>query len=102
MTCAGMWTGRPPTTARALASPRPMATRAWKTPSSRSSPSRRKPRDGCSDFPPPLAGKAARTAQVLAAIIGAAFVIGLQVAAILSYGTLSRADVLQSQTLEAL
>ena len=42
------------------------------------------------------------TAQVLAAIIGAAFVIGLQVAAILSYGTLSRADVLQSQTLEAL
>ena len=42
------------------------------------------------------------TAQVLAAIIGAAFVIGLQVAAILSYGTLSRADVLQSQTLAAL
>jgi ABC-2 type transport system permease protein len=42
------------------------------------------------------------TAQVLAAIIGASFVIGLQVAAILSYGTLSRADVLQSQTLEAL
>jgi ABC-2 type transport system permease protein len=41
-------------------------------------------------------------AQVLAAIIGAAFVIGLQVAAILSYGTLSRADVLQSQTLAAL
>ena len=41
-------------------------------------------------------------AQVLAAIIGAAFVIGLQVAAILSYGTLSRTDVLQSPTLEAL
>jgi ABC-2 type transport system permease protein len=41
-------------------------------------------------------------AQMLAAIIGAAFVIGLQVGAILSYGTLSRADVLQSQTLEAL
>jgi len=41
-------------------------------------------------------------AQVLAAIIGAAFVIGLQVAAILSYGTLSRADVLQSKTLAAL
>src|SRR6202044_1246643 len=41
-------------------------------------------------------------AQVLAAIIGAAFVIGLQVGAILSYGTLSRADMLQSQTLEAL
>src|SRR5262249_2824284 len=36
------------------------------------------------------------------AIIGAAFVIGLQVAAILSYGTLSRADVLQSKALEAL
>jgi ABC-2 type transport system permease protein len=42
------------------------------------------------------------TAQVVAAIIGAAFVIGLQVAAILSYGTLSRADVLQSKALEAL
>ena len=42
------------------------------------------------------------TAQVLAAIIGAAFVVGLQVAAILSYGTLSRADVLQSKALEAL
>jgi ABC-2 type transport system permease protein len=41
-------------------------------------------------------------AQVLAAVIGAAFVIGLQVAAILSYGTLSRAEVLQSHTLEAL
>ena len=41
-------------------------------------------------------------AQVLAAIIGAAFVIGLQVAAILSYGTLSRSDVLQSKTLAAL
>jgi len=40
-------------------------------------------------------------AQVLAAIIGAAFVIGLQVAAILSYGTLSRADLLQSHALEA-
>jgi ABC-2 type transport system permease protein len=46
--------------------------------------------------------RARLTAQVLAAIIGAAFVIGLQVAAILSHGTLSRADVLQSQTLEAL
>jgi len=41
-------------------------------------------------------------AQVLAAIIGAAFVIGLQVAAILSYGTISRSDVLQSKTLAAL
>jgi ABC-2 type transport system permease protein len=36
-------------------------------------------------------------AQVVAAVIGAAFVIGLQVAAILSYGTLSRSSVLQSQ-----
>jgi ABC-2 type transport system permease protein len=37
-------------------------------------------------------------AQVVAAVIGAAFVIGLQVAAILSYGTISRATVLQSKT----
>ena len=35
-------------------------------------------------------------AQIVAAVIGAAFVIGLQVTAILSYGTLSRTDVLQS------
>ena len=35
-------------------------------------------------------------AQIVAAVIGAAFVIGLQVAAILSYGTLSRGSVLQS------
>jgi ABC-2 type transport system permease protein len=35
-------------------------------------------------------------AQVVAAVIGAAFVIGLQVAAILSYGTISRISVLQS------
>jgi len=35
-------------------------------------------------------------AQIVAAVIGAAFVIGLQVAAILSYGTLSRGNVLQS------
>jgi ABC-2 type transport system permease protein len=35
-------------------------------------------------------------AQVVAAVIGAAFVIGLQVAAILSYGTISRMSVLQS------
>ncbi len=35
-------------------------------------------------------------AQIVAAVIGAAFVIGLQVAAILSYGTVSRASVLQS------
>ncbi|MGA2893497.1 MAG: permease [Xanthobacteraceae bacterium] len=37
-------------------------------------------------------------AQVVAAVIGAAFVIGLQVAAILSSGTLSRVSVLQSET----
>jgi ABC-2 type transport system permease protein len=36
-------------------------------------------------------------AQVVAAVIGAAFVIGLQVAAILSYGTISRLSILQSQ-----
>jgi ABC-2 type transport system permease protein len=41
-------------------------------------------------------------AQVVAAVIGAAFVIGLQVAAILSYGTISRVAVLQSGTLLAL
>ncbi len=36
-------------------------------------------------------------AQVVAAVIGAAFVIGLQIAAILSFGTLSRTSVLQSE-----
>jgi len=41
-------------------------------------------------------------AQIIAAVIGAAFVIGLQVAAILSYGTLSQASVLQSDGLLAL
>ena len=41
-------------------------------------------------------------AQILAAVIGAAFVIGLQVAAILSYGTVSRTDVLQSDMVLAL
>jgi ABC-2 type transport system permease protein len=40
-------------------------------------------------------------AQVIAAAIGAAFVIGLQVAAILSYGTISRATVLQSSAVLA-
>jgi ABC-2 type transport system permease protein len=40
-------------------------------------------------------------AQIVAAVIGAAFVIGLQVAAILSYGTLSRLAVLRSATLLA-
>ncbi len=38
-------------------------------------------------------------AQVLAAVIGAAFVIGLQMAAILSSGTMARSAVLQSETL---
>src|SRR5581483_7635684 len=37
-------------------------------------------------------------AQIMAAVIAAAFVIGLQVAAILSYGTISRVAVLQSKT----
>jgi len=41
-------------------------------------------------------------AQIVAAVIGAAFVVGLQVAAILSYGTLSRTDVLQSDAVLAL
>jgi ABC-2 type transport system permease protein len=40
-------------------------------------------------------------AQVVAAVIGAAFVIGLQVTAILSYGTLSRASVMKSQSVVA-
>jgi len=38
-------------------------------------------------------------AQIVAALIGAAFVIGLQIAAILSYGTLSRFAFLESDTL---
>ena len=41
-------------------------------------------------------------AQIVAAVIGAVFVIGLQVAAILSYGTLSRTSFLQSDTVVAL
>jgi ABC-2 type transport system permease protein len=40
-------------------------------------------------------------AQIVAAVIGAAFVIGLQVAAILTYGNLSRFSVLQSHWLVA-
>ena len=40
-------------------------------------------------------------AQAVAAVIGAAFVIGLQLAAILSYGTISRASVLQSEAVLA-
>ncbi|HMN88087.1 MAG TPA: permease, partial [Bauldia sp.] len=41
-------------------------------------------------------------AQVLAAVIGAVFVIGLQGAAILSYGTISRFAILQSEKLAAI
>jgi ABC-2 type transport system permease protein len=41
-------------------------------------------------------------AQIIAAVIGAAFIIGLQVAAILSYGTLSRLDFLTSDAMQAL
>lgn len=40
-------------------------------------------------------------AQIVAAVIGAAFVIGLQVGAILSYGNLSRFTFLQSDALAA-
>ena len=40
-------------------------------------------------------------AQIVAAVIGASFVIGLQVAAILSYGNLSRFSALQSEWLIA-
>jgi ABC-2 type transport system permease protein len=40
-------------------------------------------------------------AQIVAAVIGAAFVIGLQVAAIISYGSLSRFALLQSDWLIA-
>jgi ABC-2 type transport system permease protein len=41
-------------------------------------------------------------AQIVAAVIGAAFVIGLQMAAIVSYGTISRTAVLTSDFLVAL
>jgi ABC-2 type transport system permease protein len=41
-------------------------------------------------------------AQVVAAVIGAGFVIGLQMAAILSYGTLSRTALFRSERLIAL
>jgi ABC-2 type transport system permease protein len=41
-------------------------------------------------------------AQIVAAVVGAIFVIGLQVAAILSYGTISHLAFLQSDTLVAL
>lgn len=48
------------------------------------------------------AGRTRFVAQVVAAVIGATFVIGLQIGAILSYGTLSRLAVLQSPVLQAL
>jgi ABC-2 type transport system permease protein len=41
-------------------------------------------------------------AQIVAAVIGAAFVIGLQIGAIVSYGNLSRTEVLGSDTFVAL
>jgi len=41
-------------------------------------------------------------AQIVAAVIGAAFVIGLQAGAILSYGTMSRVAFLESDTVVAL
>jgi ABC-2 type transport system permease protein len=40
--------------------------------------------------------------QIVAAVIGAGFVIGLQLGAILSYGSLSRIDMLKSEALVAL
>jgi ABC-2 type transport system permease protein len=45
--------------------------------------------------------RARLAAQIMAAIVGAAFVIGLQLGAILSDGTLSRIDFLTSQALVA-
>lgn len=41
-------------------------------------------------------------AQIIAAVIGAGFIIGIQAVAILSYGTLSRVSVLQSHDLIAM
>jgi ABC-2 type transport system permease protein len=41
-------------------------------------------------------------AQIVAAVIGAAFVIGLQLAAILTYGNLSRIEILKSNAVVAL
>src|SRR5690606_4820173 len=37
--------------------------------------------------------------QIIAAVVGAGFVIGIQAAAILAYGNLSRFDILQSEAL---
>ncbi len=45
--------------------------------------------------------RARLVAQIVAAIVGAAFVIGVQAAAIMSYGTLSRLSLLQSETVVA-
>jgi ABC-2 type transport system permease protein len=41
-------------------------------------------------------------AQILAAVVGAAFMVSLQVAAIIYYGTFSRIDILRSESLVAL
>jgi ABC-2 type transport system permease protein len=38
-------------------------------------------------------------AQIVAAVVGAAFAIGMQIAAIVSYGTMSRMDILRSAVL---
>ena len=50
---------------------------------------------------PDRPGRTRLVAQILAAVIGAGFVIALQVAAILSYGTLSRFAVLTSDAASA-
>jgi ABC-2 type transport system permease protein len=48
------------------------------------------------------AKRARLVAQIVAAVVGAAVVIGLQIGAILSYGTISRIAILQSDDLIAL
>jgi ABC-2 type transport system permease protein len=45
--------------------------------------------------------RARLVAQIVAAVIGAAFVIGLQIAAVTSYGTISRTAVVESDALVA-
>ncbi|MGP0092332.1 MAG: permease [Xanthobacteraceae bacterium] len=45
--------------------------------------------------------RARLVAQIVAAVIGAAFVIGLQIAAVTSYGTISRTAVLESDAVVA-
>lgn len=47
-------------------------------------------------------GRTRLVAQILAAVIGAGFIIALQIAAIVSYGTLSRFSVLTSDTAASL